>query len=247
MAIRVAVVTGGMGGIGEAICMRLAKAGHKVVATYSPGNTKAEQWVKDLKAQGYDFHAAQVDVTDFDSCQKAVARIQSETEPIDILVNNAGITRDATFRKMGKPDWDAVVRTNLDSVFNMTKPVCDGMVDRGWGRIINISSINGQKGAFGQTNYSAAKAGMHGFTKALALEVARKGVTVNTISPGYIATKMVLAVPKEVLDAKIIPQIPVGRLGKPEEIAGLVAYLCSEEAAFVTGANIAINGGQHMF
>jgi len=236
-----------MGGIGEAICMRLAKAGHKVVATYSPGNTKAEQWVKDLKAQGYDFHPAQVDVTDFDSCQKAVARIQSETEPIDILVNNAGITRDATFRKMGKPDWDAVVRTNLDSVFNMTKPVCDGMVDRGWGRIINISSINGQKGAFGQTNYSAAKAGMHGFTKALALEVARKGVTVNTISPGYIATKMVLAVPKEVLDAKIIPQIPVGRLGKPEEIAGLVAYLCSEEAAFVTGANIAINGGQHMF
>jgi acetoacetyl-CoA reductase len=247
MAQRVAVVTGGMGGIGEAICMRLVQAGHRVVSTYSPGNTKAEQWVKDMKTRGFEFHAVQVDVTDFDSAQKAVARIQAEVGPIDILVNNAGITRDASFRKMGKPDWDAVMRTNLDSVFNMTKPVCDGMMDRGWGRIINISSINGQKGAFGQTNYSAAKAGMHGFTKALALEVARKGVTVNTVSPGYVGTKMVLAVPKDVLDTKIIPQIPVGRLGKPEEIAGLVAYLCSDDAGFVTGANLAINGGQHMF
>jgi len=247
MAQKVAVVTGGMGGIGEAICMRLAQAGHRVVATYSPGNTKAEQWAKDMKTRGFEFHAVQVDVTDFDSAHQAVAKVQAEVGPIDILVNNAGITRDATFRKMGKPDWDAVMRTNLDSVFNMTKPVCDGMMDRGWGRIINISSINGQKGAFGQTNYSAAKAGMHGFTKALALEVARKGVTVNTVSPGYIGTKMVLAIPKDVLDTKIIPQIPVGRLGKPEEIAGLVAYLCSDEAGFVTGANIAINGGQHMF
>jgi acetoacetyl-CoA reductase len=247
MAQKIAVVTGGMGGIGEAICMRLAQAGHRVVATYSPGNTRAEQWVKDMKSGGFDFHAVQVDVTDFDSAQKAVAKIQGEVGPIDILVNNAGITRDATFRKMGKPDWDAVMRTNLDSVFNVTKPVCDGMMDRGWGRIINISSINGQKGAFGQTNYSAAKAGMHGFTKALALEVARKGVTVNTISPGYIGTKMVLAVPKEVMDTKIIPQIPVGRLGKPEEVAALVVYLCTDEAAFLTGANIAINGGQHMF
>jgi len=247
MAQKIAVVTGGMGGIGEAICMRLAQVGHRVVATYSPGNTKAEQWVKDMKTRGFEFHAVQVDVTDFDSSQKAVAKIQAEVGPIDILVNNAGITRDATFRKMGKPDWDAVMRTNLDSVFNVTKPVCDGMMDRGWGRIINISSINGQKGAFGQTNYSAAKAGMHGFTKALALEVARKGVTVNTISPGYIGTKMVLAVPKEVMDTKIIPQIPVGRLGKPEEVAALVAYLCTDEAAFLTGANIAINGGQHMF
>ncbi|HLF39612.1 MAG TPA: beta-ketoacyl-ACP reductase [Burkholderiales bacterium] len=247
MAQRVAVVTGGMGGIGEAICMRLVQAGHRVVSTYSPGNTKAEQWVNDMKTRGFEFHAVQVDVTDFDSAQKAVARIQAEVGPIDILVNNAGITRDASFRKMGKPDWDAVMRTNLDSVFNMTKPVCDGMMDRGWGRIINISSINGQKGAFGQTNYSAAKAGMHGFTKALALEVARKGVTVNTVSPGYVGTKMVLAVPKDVLDTKIIPQIPVGRLGKPEEIAGLVAYLCSDDAGFVTGANLAINGGQHMY
>ena len=166
--------------------------------------------------------------------------------PIDVLVNNAGITRDMTFKKMDKTNWDAVMRTNLDSVFNMTKPICDGMVERGWGRIINISSVNGQKGAFGQTNYSAAKAGMHGFTKALALEVARKAVTVNTISPGYIGTKMVMAIPQEVLDSKIIPQIPMARLGKPEEVAGLVAYLSSDEAAFLTGANIAINGGQHM-
>jgi acetoacetyl-CoA reductase len=164
-----------------------------------------------------------------------------------VLVNNAGITRDMTFKKMDKVNWDAVMKTNLDSVFNMTKPVCDGMLERGWGRIINISSVNGQKGAFGQTNYSAAKAGMHGFTKALALEVARKGVTVNTISPGYIGTKMVMAIPQEVLESKIIPQIPMARLGKPEEVAGLVAYLASDEAAFLTGANIAINGGQHMF
>ena len=199
-----------------------------------------------MKARGYSFHACAVDVADFDSCQQAVAKIHADVGPVDILVNNAGITRDMTFKKMGKVDWDVVMHTNLDSVFNMTKPVCDGMVDRGWGRVINVSSVNGSKGAFGQTNYSAAKSGMHGFTKALALEVAKKGVTVNTISPGYIGTKMVTAIPKEILDTKIIPQIPVGRLGKPEEVAGLIIYLCSEEAAFVTGANIAINGGQHM-
>src|SRR5512134_3182357 len=247
MAQRVAVVTGGMGGIGEAICVRLAQAGHRVVTTYSPGNTKADQWVKDMKAKGFEFHAVQVDVTEFDSCQKAMAKILAEVGPVDILVNNAGVTRDASFRRMGKADWDTVLHTNLDSVFNMTKPVCDGMTERGWGRVINISSINGQKGAFGQANYSAAKAGMHGFTKALALEVARKGVTVNTVSPGYIGTKMVLAVPKDVMDSKILPQIPVGRLGKPEEVAALVAYLCTDEAAFMTGANLAINGGQHMY
>ncbi len=176
-----------------------------------------------------------------------VEQVQKEVGPIDILINNAGITRDMTFKKMTKVDWDSVISTNLDSVFNVTKPIVDGMVERGWGRVINVSSVNGQKGAFGQTNYSAAKAGMHGFTKALALEIARKGVTVNTISPGYIGTKMVLAIPKEVLDTKIIPQIPIGRLGKPEEVAGLCAYLASDEAAFLTGANIAINGGQHMF
>jgi acetoacetyl-CoA reductase len=185
-------------------------------------------------------------VADYASSQECIAVITKEMGPIDVLVNNAGITRDMTFKKMDKTNWDAVIKTNLDSVFNMTKPVCDGMTERGWGRIINISSVNGQKGAFGQTNYSAAKAGMHGFSKALALEVARKGVTVNTISPGYIGTKMVMAIPQEVLDSKIVPQIPMGRLGKPEEVAGLVAYLASDEAAFLTGANIAINGGQHM-
>ncbi|HEX6008313.1 MAG TPA: acetoacetyl-CoA reductase [Burkholderiales bacterium] len=244
---RVTVVTGGMGGLGEAICTKLAKIGYRVVATYSPGNKKWGDWLAEMKRQGYDFHAAEVDVADYESCQRAVATIQAEVGLIDVLVNNAGITRDTTFRKMEKAAWDQVLRTNLDSVFNMTKPVIEGMAERGWGRIINVSSVNGQKGAFGQTNYSAAKAGMHGFTKALALEYARKGVTVNTISPGYIGTKMVLAIPQEILESKIIPQIPIGRLGKPEEVAGLVAYLCTEEAAFVTGANIAINGGQHMY
>ena len=243
---RVALVTGGMGGLGEAICAKLA-LGHTVVTTHSPGNTKAQEWLDSMKKQGYAFHAYPCNVVDWDSCTACVAQVVKDVGPVDVLVNNAGITRDMTFKKMDKANWDAVIRTNLDSCFNMTKQVCDGMTERGWGRIVNISSVNGQKGAFGQVNYSAAKAGMHGFTKALALEVARKGVTVNTISPGYIGTKMVLAIPKEVLDSKIIPQIPMGRLGKPDEIAGLVAYLASEEAAFVTGANIAINGGQHMF
>ena len=243
---RIALVTGGMGGLGEAICMKLEKMGIKVVVTYSPGNTKHAEWLKEMRANGHDFRAYPCDVSDFESCQKTVDQVTKEVGPIDILINNAGITRDMTFKKMTKTDWDAVMSTNLDSVFNVTKPVCDGMVERGWGRIINVSSVNGQKGAFGQTNYSAAKAGMHGFTKALAYEVARKGVTVNTISPGYIGTKMVLAIPKDVLDSKILPQIPVGRLGKPEEVAGLCAYLASDEAAFLTGANIAINGGQHM-
>jgi len=243
---RNALVTGGMGGLGEAICIKLAALGYTVVTTHSPGNTKAPEWLESMKRQGYSFRAYPCDVASFDSAAACVKQVASDLGPIDVLVNNAGITRDMTFRKMDKANWDAVVQTNLDSCFNMTKQVCDGMVDRGWGRIINISSVNGQKGAFGQTNYSAAKAGMHGFTKALALEVARKGVTVNTISPGYIGTQMVMAIPKDVLESKIIPQIPMGRLGKPEEVAGLVAYLASEEAAFVTGANIAINGGQHM-
>ena len=243
---RVALVTGGMGGLGEAICIKLAALGYSVVTTYSPSNTKAREWLQTMRAQGVDFYAYACDVTEWESCQACVRKVAAEIGPVDVLVNNAGITRDMTFKRMDKINWDAVIHANLDSCFNMAKQVCDGMVDRGWGRVINISSVNGQKGAFGQTNYSAAKAGMHGFTKALALEVARKGVTVNTISPGYIGTRMVTAIPKEVLDSKIIPQIPLGRLGKPEEVAGLVAYLASEEAAFVTGANIAINGGQHM-
>jgi len=244
---RVALVTGGMGGLGEAICVKMAALGYTVVTTHSPGNTKADEWLSSMKQQGYNFKAYPCDVADFESASSCVKKVAEEVGPVDVLVNNAGITRDMTFKKMDKPNWDAVMKTNLDSCFNMTKQVVDGMADRGWGRIINISSVNGQKGAFGQTNYSAAKAGMHGFTKALALEYARKGVTSNTISPGYIGTKMVMAIPKDVLDSKIIPQIPMGRLGKPEEVAGLVAYLASEEAAFLTGANIAINGGQHMF
>jgi len=246
MAQRVALVSGGMGGLGEAICIKLAALGHKVVTTHSPGNTKAPEWLDSMKKLGFSFHAYPCDVANYDSAQACLKRVAAEVGPIDVLVNNAGITRDTTFRKMDKASWDAVIETNLDSVFNMTKNVIDGMAERGWGRVINISSVNGQKGAFGQTNYSAAKAGMHGFTKAAALEYAKKGVTVNTISPGYIGTKMVMAIPTDVLESKIIPQIPMGRLGKPEEVAGLVAYLSSDEAAFVTGANIAINGGQHM-
>ncbi|HTQ76929.1 MAG TPA: acetoacetyl-CoA reductase [Burkholderiales bacterium] len=247
MAQKLAVVTGGMGGLGESISTKMADAGYKVVVTYSPSNTKHKAWLDEMKGRGYGFSAYPVDVASFEDCAGKCAQITRDCGEIDILVNNAGITRDMTFKKMGKGDWDAVMRTNLDSCFNMTKQVMDGMVDRGWGRVINVSSVNGQKGAFGQTNYSAAKAGIHGFTKALALEVAKKGVTINTISPGYIGTKMVTAIPKEILDSKILPQIPVGRLGKPEEIAGLIIYLCSEEAAFVTGANISINGGQHMY
>jgi acetoacetyl-CoA reductase len=243
---RIALVTGGMGGLGEAICTKLAALGYTVVTTHSPGNTKAAEWLQSMKAQGFAFHAYPCDVASFESAAACVKQVAGEMGPVDVLVNNAGITRDMTFKKMDKVNWDAVMRTNLDSLFNMTKQVVDGMVERSWGRIINVSSVNGSKGAFGQTNYSAAKAGVHGFTKALALEVARKNVTVNTISPGYIGTKMVMAIPTEVLESKIIPQIPMGRLGKPEEVAGLVAYLASDEAAFVTGANISINGGQHM-
>ncbi len=243
---RVALVTGGMGGLGEAICIKLAALGFRVVTTHSPGNTKAAEWLQTMNNMGYGFRAYPCDVSDFDSCKACVETVTKEVGPVDVLVNNAGITRDMTFKKMTKADWDVVMSTNLDSCFNMTKQVIDGMTERKWGRVVNVSSVNGSKGAFGQTNYSAAKAGMHGFTKALALEVARAGVTVNTISPGYIGTKMVTAIPQDILDTKILPQIPVSRLGKPEEIAGLVAYLASDEAAFVTGANIAINGGQHM-
>jgi len=244
---RVALVTGGMGGLGEAICIKLAGMGITVAVTYSATNTKVADWLAQMQTRGLNFHAFQVDVGDFESCAAVIKKVEADVGAIDILINNAGITRDVTFKKMTKVDWDAVLNTNLTSVFNMTKPVIDAMVERGWGRVINVSSVNAQKGAFGQTNYSAAKAGMHGFTKALALEVARKGVTVNTISPGYIGTKMVTAIAADVLNSKILPQIPLGRLGKPEEVAGLCAYLASDEAAFITGANIAINGGQHMF
>jgi len=243
---RVVLVTGGMGGLGETISTKMADAGYRVVVTYSPGNKTYSEWLAAKKADGYELTAVACDVADIESCGRAVAEVHAKVGAVDVLVNNAGITRDMTFKKMDKVNWDAVMRTNLDSLFNMSKQVVDGMVERGWGRVINVSSVNGSKGAFGQTNYSAAKAGVHGFTKALALEVAKKGVTINTISPGYIGTKMVTAIPEEILNTKILPQIPVGRLGKPEEVAGLIIYLASDEAAFVTGANIAINGGQHM-
>ncbi|TJZ65626.1 beta-ketoacyl-ACP reductase [Chitiniphilus eburneus] len=241
---KIALVTGGMGGLGTAICKKLADTGFKVATTYSrPG--KEIQWLADAKETGYLFHAYECDVTDFDACVLLRQRIEAELGPVSVLVNNAGITRDTTFKKLDKVHWDAVIDTNLNSLFNVSKQFVDGMVERGWGRVINISSINGQKGQFGQTNYSAAKAGMHGFSMALAQEVAKKGVTVNTISPGYIATEMVMAVAEDVR-AKIVSGIPVGRLGKPEEIAGLVSYLASDLAGFITGANLAINGGQHM-
>ncbi|MGF6444676.1 acetoacetyl-CoA reductase [Paraburkholderia youngii] len=246
MTKRIAVVTGGMGGLGEAISTKLHDAGYAVVVTHSPNNSRATEWLANMESRGRHFRAYPVDVADYDSCQHCAARIKFEVGPVAILVNNAGITEDMTLRKMDKVNWDAVIRTNLDSVFNMTKPLCEEMIARGWGRIINISSVNGSKGSIGQTNYAAAKAGMHGFTKSLALEVARKGITVNTVSPGYLATKMVTAIPQAILDTKILPHVPVGRLGKPEEVAALVLYLCSDDASFVTGSNIAINGGQHM-
>ena len=242
MSQKIAVVTGGTGGIGTAICKKFAAAGHKVWAADILDDAKGAEWVAARKAEGFDFGYVRADVTDTEGCAAALAKVGQ----VDILVNNAGITRDAVFKKLTKVDWDAVMGTNLDSVFNMTKPVIDGMLERGWGRIINISSINGQKGQFGQTNYSAAKAGMHGFTKALAQETAKKGITVNTISPGYIGTDMVMAIKEEIRD-QIIAGIPVGRLGKPDEIAALVTYLASEDAGFITGSNVAINGGQHMF
>ncbi|MDM5178258.1 acetoacetyl-CoA reductase [Massilia sp. DJPM01] len=243
---KVALVTGGMGGLGTAICQRLQRAGFRVAATYSPHNSSPEGWLAAQRDEGYRFTAYKVDVGDFADSEWMVQKLLSEQGRLDVLVNNAGITRDRSLAKMQHDDWVEVMRTNLDSVFNLSKQAIEPMIAQGGGRIINISSVNGQKGAFGQTNYAAAKAAMHGFTKALALEMARHGVTVNTVSPGYLRTRMVMAVPDEVMTGRILPQIPVGRLGEPEEVAGLVAYLSSDEAAFVTGANIAINGGQHM-
>ncbi|KNY13531.1 acetoacetyl-CoA reductase [Shinella sp. SUS2] len=242
---KTALVTGGMGGLGEAIARALHDAGIRVLVTHARDEGSAKEWLAAERDKGYSFTSYDVNVADFKSCQRMAERINAEGHQIDILVNNAGITRDATLRKLDRENWDAVLRVNLDSVFNVTKHLIDGMTDRGWGRIINISSINGIKGQFGQTNYSAAKAGMHGFSKALAQEVARKGVTVNTVSPGYLATAMVTAVPEDTL-ARIVAGIPVGRLGQPDEIAALVAFIASDAAAFMTGSNISMNGGQHM-
>lgn len=246
MPEHIALVTGGMGGLGEAIAIRLQEQGFRVAVTHSPGNERVAGWLDAQRSSGRDFGAYAVDVADFASCQQCAEKVLAEIGPVDVLINNAGITRDTTFKKMTKETWDAVLRTDLDSLFHMTKPFFAGMLERGWGRIVNVSSVNGCKGAYGQTNYSAAKAGIHGFTKALALECADKGITVNTVSPGYLDTAMVRAVPQEVLQSKVLPQIPMGRLGKPSEVAALIAFLCSDDAAFITGANISINGGQHM-
>ena len=210
-----------------------------------PGYDKKDEWLGQMREQGIVAHAAEGLVDDYGACVEMVAKVQAEVGHIDILVNNAGITRDSFLKKMSPEQWYAVINTNLNSVFNVTRQVVDGMAERGWGRIINMSSVNAIKGQFGQTNYSAAKAGMHGFTKALAQEVVRKGVTVNTISPGYVATEMTRAIKPEILQS-IVDQIPMGRMARPDEIAGLIAYLVSEEASYITGANLSINGGLHM-
>jgi acetoacetyl-CoA reductase len=242
---RIAYVTGGMGGIGTAISVRLCKEGYRVVAGCGPNSTRKEQWISDMRAQGFDVHCSIGNVADWDSTAAAFAEVRAEVGEVDILVNNAGITRDGTFLKLNRESWEAVINTNLNSLFNVTKQVIGGMVERGWGRIINISSVNGQKGQFGQTNYSTAKAGIHGFSMALAQEVAARGVTVNSVSPGYIGTDMVRAVKPEALE-KIISTIPVKRLGNPDEIASIVAWLASDESAFATGADFSVNGGLHM-
>jgi len=244
-ATRVAFVSGGMGGIGTAICRRLAAAGHTVVAGCLPDYERKAEWLDAMRGEGFRVHAAEGDVSRFESCAEMFYHVRAVVGPVDILVNNAGITRDAVFKRMTEQDWMAVINTNLNSVFNVTRQVIDGMVEHGWGRIINISSVNAIKGQFGQTNYSAAKAGMAGFSKALAQEVVRKGVTVNTVSPGYVETDLVMAIRADVRQ-RILDSIPMGRLARPEEIAAVVAFLVSEEAGYITGANISVNGGMHM-
>lgn len=245
MSKKIAYVTGGMGGIGTSICQRLAQDGYAVVAGCGPNSPRKDRWLSEQKALGFDFIASEGNVSDWDSTKAAFDKVKAEVGEIDVLVNNAGITKDGQFRRMSIDDWKAVIDTNLNSLFFVTKQVVDGMLDRGWGRIINISSMNGQRGQFGQTNYSTAKAGMHGFTMALAQEVASKGVTVNTVSPGYVGTDMVRAIREDVLE-KIVATIPVKRLGEPEEIAAIVSWLASGQSGFTTGANFACNGGNHM-
>jgi acetoacetyl-CoA reductase len=242
---RLVLVTGATGGLGTAMCKELYKDGYLVVGNHHTSE-KAEMWQKAMKADGFDIKLFYGDVSDFESAGEMIRKIEREIGNVDTLVNNAGITRDARLLNMNVEDWHAVINTNLNSVFNCTKHVLEGMVNRKFGRIINISSVNGQRGQFGQTNYSAAKAGMHGFTKSLAMEVAKYGITVNTISPGYIGTDMVMAVPEKVL-TQIISQVPLGRLGGTHEVAHLVSFLASEETSFITGANYSINGGQHVY
>jgi acetoacetyl-CoA reductase len=241
MAGRVAVVTGGTRGIGAAISVALKNAGYKVAANYGGNDAVAQQFTKETGIPAYKF-----DVADFAACQDGVKRIVAEVGPIDVLVNNAGITRDGTIHRMSFEQWNAVIQTNLTSCFNMARCVIEGMRDRNFGRIVNIGSVNGQAGQYGQVNYAAAKSGIHGFTKALAQEGAAKGITVNAIAPGYVDTEMVRAVPPNVLE-KIIARIPVGRLGHAEEIARGVLFLVAEDAGFITGSTLSINGGQHMY
>ena len=238
---RVAVVSGGSRGIGAAISKALKQGGYSVAATYAGNDAAAHKFKDETGIAVFKW-----DVADYEACAAGLSKVEAELGPIDILVNNAGITKDAPFHKMKPENWYAVINTNLNSLFNMTRPVIEGMREREFGRIVNISSINGQKGQFGQTNYSAAKSGDIGFTKALAQESAGKGITVNVIAPGYIATEMVLAVPKDILASKVLPHIPCGRLGEPEEIARAVLFLVSEEAGFITGSTLSVNGGQHM-
>ena len=244
MSQKVAYVTGGMGGIGTAMCQRLHQDGFKVIAGCGPSRD-AQKWLDEQKALGFTFYASAGNVSDWESTKAAFEKVKAEHGPIDVLVNNAGITRDRMFLKMTPEDWNAVISTNLNSLFNVTKQVVGDMADRGWGRIINISSVNGEKGQVGQTNYSAAKAGMHGFTMALAQELAGKGVTVNTVSPGYIGTDMVKAIRPDVLE-KIVATVPVKRLGEPSEIASIIAWLASDEGGYATGADFSVNGGLHM-
>ncbi len=241
---KVAYVTGGMGGIGTAICQRLHKEGFKVIAGCGPTRDHV-RWIGEQAALGYTFYASAGNVGDWDSTVEAFTKSKAEHCVIDVLVNNAGITRDRKYLKMSREDWDMVIETNLNSMFNVTKQVVADMVEKGWGRIINISSVNGAKGQAGQTNYSAAKAGMHGFSMALAQELATKGVTVNTVSPGYIGTDMVKAIREDVL-AKIVATVPVNRLGEPSEIASIIAWLASDEGGYATGADFSVNGGLHM-
>ncbi|MEO1888521.1 MAG: acetoacetyl-CoA reductase [Cycloclasticus sp.] len=239
----VALVTGGLGGIGSEISRKLSENGYAVVATtFNKEIEKADEWIAEQKIAGFEFIVEEADVTNFEACGKMVEHVEKTVGPIEVLVNCAGITRDRFLKNMDKSNWDAVLTTNLDGVFNMTKNVLDFMLSREFGRIINISSVNGQRGQFGQTNYSAAKAGMHGFTMALAQEVARKGITVNSVSPGYIATNMVMAIDEEIRD-NLISQIPMQRMGQPAEIANTVGFLASGDASYITGANIPVNGG----
>ena len=244
MTARVALVTGGTGGIGTAICRRLHTAGYRVATNYRDEG-RAREWQERMRAEGYEVALAQGDVASAEQSEAMVRQVERDLGAVDILINNAGITRDTTFHRMRADQWREVIDTNLNSVFNVTRPVIEGMRERQWGRIVQISSINGQKGQYGQANYAAAKAGMHGFTISLAQENARFGITVNTVSPGYIGTDMVMAVPEAVRE-KIVAQIPTGRLGTPDEIAYAVAFFLPEEAAWITGANLSANGGQYM-